>query len=345
MTHPIPSFDQQPASSSEVLLDLLTGGWVAQMITAVTDLGVADALAGGPLPIKDLAGRVGADPDALGRVLRALITKGIFAHRADGRYELTPMAELLRSDAPLSLAALAQWIGAPQEHEHWSKLTEALRTGVSPVSALRGKPYFDYLRDEPEFSRVFNQAMVNLSAYLDGPLVTSYDFSRYKTVVDVAGGHGRLLAAILASAPDARGVLFDLPDVVAGAQPLLEEMRVADRVQLALGSFFEEVPAGGDAYVLKHIIHDWCDHDALRILRNVRRAAACGAKLLLIETVIPDDHGEFRGKLTDVAMLVFNGGRERTAQEYRRLLDNAGFEMVEVLGTGTEFSIVEASAV
>jgi hypothetical protein len=345
MSYPTAPLSQQAASSPEVLLDMLMGAWITQTITAVADLGVADVLAGGPLPINDLASRVGANPDALRRALRALISKGLFTQRGDGRYELNPMAELLRSDATVSLAALAQYVGAPQEHEHWSQLTQALKTGVSPVPALRGKPYFDYLRDEPEFSRIFNRAMVGLSAYLDGPLVNSYDFSPYKTVVDVAGGHGRLLAAILTSAPETRGVLFDLPDVVAGATPLLEEMRVADRVQLALGSFFNEVPAGGDAYVLKHIIHDWSDGDALRILRNVRRAAVNGTKVLLVETVLPDDDGEFRGKFTDVAMLMFNDGRERTAGEYRRLLDDAGFEMVDVFDTGTEFSIVEARAV
>ncbi|OBI80044.1 hydroxyneurosporene methyltransferase [Mycobacterium sp. 1245805.9] len=323
---------------------LILGGWVAQTITAVADLGVADALADRPLHLDDLAGKVGADPDALRRALRALICKGIFAQGDDGRYELTPRADLLRSDAPVSMAALARLVGAPREREHWSLLTEAIRTGTSPVRALRGKPFFDYLRDEPEYSAIFNDAMTGLSAYVDGPLVAAYDFTPYRTVVDVAGGHGRLLAAILASAPKAQGVLFDLPDVVAEAAPLLQKLDVAQRVRLVEGSFFSGVPAGGDAYVLKHILHDWSDAAALEILRNVKWAAPTGAALLLVETVIPEDSSEFIGKLADIEMLLFNDGRERTAKEYRRLLDEAGFEMTQIVATETEFSLIEAFA-
>jgi O-methyltransferase domain/Dimerisation domain len=340
-----PSYDTQTASSARVMLELLLGAWVSQTITAVADLGVADALVDGPLPIEELAGRVGANPDALRRALRALISKGVFAQRADGRYELTPLADRLRSDAPVSMAALARFLGAPQGREHWSLLTEAIKTGVSCVPALRGKSYFDYLRDEPEFSRIFNEAMTSMSAYVDGPLVEAYDFAPYRTIIDVAGGHGRLLAAILASAPDAQGVLFDLPDVVAEATPLLEKLGVAQRVRIAEGSFFEEIPAGGDVYVLKHILHDWPDDAALQVLQNVRRAAVTDAALLLVETVIPEDDREFTGKFVDMEMLIFNEGRERTASEYRRLLDKAGFDMVRVLDTATEFSIVEARAI
>lgn len=326
------------------MLELLLGAWLAQTITAVAELGVADALAGGPLPIEELARRVGADPDALRRALRALIGKGVFAQRDDGRYELTPIADVLRSDAPASLAAVARWAGTSTEREHWSLLTDTIRTGASCVPALRGKSYFDYLRDQPELSRAFNEAMASLSSYVEGPLIEAYDFTPYRTVVDVAGGHGRLLAAILESAPDAHGVLFDLPDVVAEAEPLLAKLSVAQRVRLARGSFFEEIPAGGDAYVLKHIIHDWPDDAALQILRNVRRAAATGAALLLVETVIPEDDSEFLGKVVDMEMLLFNEGRERTASEYRLLLDRAGFEMVRIVDTTTDFSIVEARA-
>lgn len=334
-----------PASSpAKAMQGLILGAWVAQTITAVADLGVADALADGPLQIDELADKVGADSVALRRVLRALISKGIFAQRDDGRYELTERADLLRSDAPVSMAALARLVGAPQEREHWSLLTQTVRAGTSPVQALRGKPFFDYLRDEPEFSGIFNDAMTGLSAYVDGPLVEAYDFTPFSIIVDVAGGHGRLLAAILASAPNARGVLFDLPDVVAEAAPLLQKLGVAQRVRLVAGSFFCDVPSGADAYVLKHIVHDWSDDAALQILRNVRRAAPTGAALLLVETVIPEDNREFIGKIADIEMLLFNDGRERTAKEYRRLLDEAGFEMTQIFNTETDFSVIEARA-
>jgi hypothetical protein len=341
-TFEAPSVDEQTSSPARVMQGFLLGAWVAQTIAAVADLGVADALADGPLRLDELASTVGAHPDALRRALRALISKGIFAQSDDGRYELTPRADLLRADAPVSIAALARFVGAPQEREHWSLLTQAIRTGTSPVPALRGKSYFDYLRDEPEFSTIFNDAMTGLSAYVDGPLVEAYDFTRYRTIVDIAGGQGRLLAAILMSVPSARGILFDLPDVVAEAPALLQKLGVAQRVRLAQGSFFDEVPSGGDAYVLKHIVHDWPDDAALRILQNVRGAAATDASVLLVETVIPDHDGDFSGKVADMEMLVMNDGRERTVEEYRRLLDQAGFEMTQVIATGTDFSLVEA---
>jgi hypothetical protein len=324
--------------------ELILAAWVSQGITAVADLRVADALSAGPLPIDELAGRVGADPDALGRLLRALISQGIFARRADGRYELSPLAELLRSDAPVSMAPMARFIGARQHREHWSLLTEAIKTGTSVVPALRGKDFFDYLGDEPEFGQIFNDAMTGLSGVSIGPVVEAYDFTRFATIVDVAGGHGRLLAAILASAPDAQGVLYDLPEVIAGAPALLQDTH-AERVRLAEGSFFDSVPTGADAYILKHIIHDWDDDASVQILRNVRSAAPAGAALLLVETVIPENDSGSIAKWTDMEMLIINNGRERTADEYCRLLDAAGFEMVGVVDTASRFSIIEGRAV
>lgn len=324
--------------------DLILAAWISQGITAIADLGVADALAAGPLSIDELAGQVGAEPDTLRRLLRALIGSGIFAQRDDGRYELNPMADVLRSDAPVSWAAMARFVGSRQHREHWSLLTEAVRTGRAAVPVLRGKGFFDYMRDEPEFGQIFNDAMTSSSSMSIGPVVDAYDFTPYRTIVDVAGGHGRLLAAILASAPDARGVLYDLPKVIAGAMPLLTEMQVAERVRLAEGSFFDGVPAGGDAYVLKHIIHDWDDDPSLQILRNVRSAAAPGASLLLVEAVIPEDDSRSLGKWTDMEMLIINNGRERTADEYRRLLDRAGFQMTGVVDTTGRLDIIEAHA-
>lgn len=336
--------DGQAASPTEVMQELIFAAWVSQGITAVADLRVADALAAGPLPIEALAGKVGADPDALGRLLRALISQGIFAQRDDGRYELTPLAESLRSDAPVSMAPMARFIGARQHREHWSLLTEAIKTGASVVPGLRGKDFFGYLSDEPEFGQIFNDAMTGLSGLSIGPVVEAYDFTRFATIVDVAGGHGRLLGAILASAPDAQGVLYDLPEVIAGAPALLRETH-AERVRLAEGSFFDSVPTGADAYILKHIIHDWDDDASVRILRNVRSAAPAGAALLLVETVIPEDDSPSMAKWTDMEMLIANNGRERTAGEYRRLFEAAGFEMVGVIDTASRFSIIEGRAV
>ena len=336
--------DRQAALAAEEMQELIFGAWTAQTIATAVDLGVADALAGGPLSIDELAAGVGANSDALRRLLRVLISRGIFALGTDGRYELTPLADLLRSDAPGSVAAFARFVGARQHREHWSLLTDAIKTGTSIVSGLRGTGFFDYLGTDLEFGQIFNDAMTSASGWAIGPVVDAYDFTPYHTVVDVGGGHGRLLAAILLSAPDAQGVLYDLPEVIAGATPLLQENHVAERVRLAEGSFFDGVPAGGDAYVLKYIIHDWDDDASLKILRNVRTAAAPGATLLLLETVIPDDDSRSPGKLLDMVMLLLNDGRERTADEYRRLLDEAGFRLTRVMDTASQLNIIEARA-
>jgi hypothetical protein len=293
--HHLNRLHQRMAPPQAVMMDLLVGAWTAQAITVAVDLGVADALASGALSADELAAVVNADADALGRLLRALISRGIFRQRRDGRYELTPLADTLRSDGPASMAAMARWVGAAQHREHWSHLADAVRTGRAVIPELRGKGAFEWLADEPELAAIFNQAMTNASGLSIAPVTAAYDFSPYPTIVDVGGGHGRLLAAILAATPAARGVLFDLPQVVAGAPTVLREHHAQDRVRIVEGSFFESVPGGGDAYVLKHIIHDWPDDDAVHILRNVRAAAAGGKRVLLVELVIPKHDREFPG--------------------------------------------------
>ncbi|WAJ43632.1 methyltransferase [Mycobacterium sp. Aquia_216] len=333
------------APPQAVIIDLLMGAWTAQAITAAADLGIADALAKGPLSAEALATEINADADALGRLLRALITRGVFRQRRDGRYDLTPLAATLRLDADVSLAGEARWLGAAQHREHWSHLTDAVRTGRAVVPKLRGKSMFEYLADEPELAAIFNQAMTSVSELSIAPLIAAYDFQTYRTVVDVGGGHGRLLAAILQAAPDARGVLFDLPQVVAGAPALLRQHRVDDRVRVDEGSFFDSVPEGGDAYVLKNVIHDWPDDEAVQILRNVRKATGAGKNVLLVEFVIPDHNREFLGKWADLEMLVCASARERTAAQYDRLLQRAGLRMNRVVQTASPFSIVEATAV
>ncbi len=210
---------------------------------------------------------------------------------------------------------------------------------------LRGKPLFDYLADEPELAAIFNQAMTSVSELSIAPLIAAYDFASYRTVVDVGGGHGRLLAAILQATPNARGVLFDLPQVVAGAPALLRHHHVDDRVRVDEGSFFDSAPQGGDAYVLKHVIHDWPDDEAVQILRNVHKAAGIGKDVLLVEFVIPEHDREFLGKWADLEMLLCASARERTAAQYDRLLQKAGLRINRVVQTASPFSIVEATTV
>jgi hypothetical protein len=343
--HYLNRLHQHMAPPHAVMMDLISGAWTAQAITAAADLGVADVLAKGPLSAAELAAAVEADPDALGRLLRALASRGIFRHRRDGRYELTPLADTLRSDADVSMAAVARWLGSAQHREHWSHLADAVRTGRAVIPELRGKPAFEWLADELELAEIFNHAMTSFSELSIAPVIAAYDFSPYTTIIDVGGGHGRLLAAILAATPAARGVLFDLPQVVAGAPSVLRDQHAHDRVRIVEGSFFERVPDDGDAYVLKHVIHDWPDDDAVDILRNVRTAADAGKRILLVECVIPKHDRDFLGKWLDLEMLIGAAARERTATEYGQLLNRAGFQMTRVVETASPFSIVEGTAI
>jgi hypothetical protein len=343
--HHLLRLHQSLAPAPAVMAELIGAAWMAQSITVAADLRIADALAERPLGLDELASRVECDPDALGRLLRALIGRGIFKRLRDGRYGLTPLARTLRWDAPDSMAALASIIGSKQDREHWSHCVDAIRTGEAVIPKLRGMEGFDWFASEPNLSDVFNQAMTNFSELAVAPVTAAYDFSGYHTIVDVGGGHGRLLAGILAATPAAKGVLFDLPDVVAGARPLLRKHRVDDRVRVIGGSFFDSAPEGGDLYVLKNIIHDWPDESAGRILKSVRAAVRDGSTLLLVECVIPPHDRDFVAKWMDLGMLVGNTGRERRADEYRDLLHQAGFRMTRVVPTASMFGLVEAKAI
>jgi DNA-binding Lrp family transcriptional regulator len=344
MRHHLLRLHQSLAPAQAAMAELVVGAWLAQAITVAADLRIADALADGPLGCDELADRVGADPDALRRLLRALVSRGIFRRRSDGRYDLTPLAATLRWEAPDSVAAFARFVGSPESREHWSHCIDAVRTGRSVIPKSRGVEAFDWIESQPELSEVFNQAMTNVSEMAVGPVTAAYDFARFRTIVDIAGGHGRLLAGILAATPTATGVLFDLPHVVAGAEPLLSKHRVAERVRIVEGSFFDVVPEGGDLYLLKNIIHDWPDDKAQQILKTLRAAARTGATLLLVECVIPPHDRDSLAKWTDLEMLVVNTGRERTGDEYQNLLQQGGFHMTRIVPTASPLSIVEANA-
>jgi hypothetical protein len=344
--HHLSRLYRRTVPASVGLLEMVMDGWVAQSITAAADLGVADALAKGPLSVEDLALAVNADADALSRLMRALSSRGIFRRRRDGRYDLTPLAQPLRRDAEVSLAGWVRWAGSPQMRERWSHLTEGIRAGRCVADEMRGRHLFDYLAGEPELHEIFNEAMTSVSELSIAPLMAAYDFNPYSTIVDVGGGHGRLLAAILAATPHSRGVLFDLPQVLTGAPAELSKRKMADRVRIVEGSFFDEViPVEGDAYVIKNVLHDWPDKEASRILRNVRAAAGPGTHLLLIELVIPEHNREFAGKWLDLDMFVSAATRLRTADEYGQLLERAGFHLERVVETVSPFSVLEAKAI
>jgi SAM-dependent methyltransferase len=333
------------APGNIALLELATGAWTTAALYTAAKLGIADQLAAGPKHSNDVAARIGADPDGVHRLMRALTSRGVLAQRGDGSFALTRVGDALRSDTEGSLRDMVLFIGHPIRWADWGHLEHSVRTGETAFSELHGSPFFEYLATDPEFATVFNNAMTASSGLTDEVALGAYDFSQCKLIVDVGGGHGAVLGAILRSAPDARGILYDLPAVVADAGPTLTAAGVAERASVTGGSFMESVPGGGDAYVMKNIIHDWTDDDAVTILRNIRTAMAPDGRLVLLEMVLPERANGFIGLMLDLEMLVAAGGRERTRAEYANLLARTGFRLTRVIDTVTPLSIIEARPV
>lgn len=323
------------------LLQMMTGYWVSQAIYVAAKLGIADLLADGPKTCEELAGATGSHSQSLYRVLRALASAGIFTEATGGSFALTPMAELLQSEHPASMRSLAIMY-AEEQYRAWGDLLHSVRTGQRAFDNMFGTDYFTYLAGHPDSDRVFNQAMIGWTNQLVGGVVDVYDFSEFKTVVDVGGGYGTLLAAVLQRYPQLQGVLFEQPHVVEAARHQLESSGVVDRCTLVGGDFFAEVPSGGDAYVLAQILHDWDDERCVEILKQCRRAIRDDGKLLVVELVLPEGQEQFFGKWLDLHMLVLLGARERTAAEYNALFHAAGFDLTKVNAMPAGPSVVEA---
>jgi len=324
-----------------MLLQMMTGYWVSQALYVAAKLSVPDLLADGPRPVEELAQATQADASSLRRVLRALASVGVFTEVSSGTFALTPLAALLRTGIPDSMRALAIMY-AEEQYRAWGDILHSVKTGRTAFERQFGTSYFAYLAQHPEADRVFNEAMTGWTTQLVGSVVDAYDFSRFKTVVDVGGSYGTLLTAILRSNPAVRGILFDQPRVVAAAGPQLARAGVVERCATVGGDFFDEVPAGGDAYVLAQILHDWDDERCVAILRQCRRAMPTHGKLLVIELVLPPGEEPFFGKWLDLHMLVLLGARERTATEYDSLFRRSGFALAHVVPTAAPASIVEA---
>ena len=339
--HHVGRLYQRLAPPPITVIDMIFGAFLSQAISASAQLGIADALAAGPLTEEELARRVGAHPDSVARLMRLLISRGVFRRRRDGRFALNALADTLRTDSPISTQGIALLYGSPQHRAIWTRLADAVRTGEPNPPKVLGKDLFEYLPDDPEFAAIFNQAMTSTSSVLEAAVLAAYDFTKFGVIADIGGGHGRLLSSILAAAPDARGVLFDLPEAVAGAQPMLTAHGVAERVTVTGGSFFESVPSA-DAYVLKNVIHDWPDDQAIAILGNIKAAARPGATLLLLEMVIPDHDREFLGHYADLEMLVMAGALERSLGQWTDLLQRGGFRLQRVVQTAGPLCVIEA---
>ena len=328
------------------LLDIIAGKWASQTISAAAEMGIADLLKDGARPCADIAAKIGASEDGAYRLLRALAGMNLLTESEPRRFALTDLGNYLRSDVGGSVRGLARFFGHEADWRPWDHLADSVKTGKPAFDMLYGKTFFDHMASQPDLAATFNEAMTSLSLIETSAVVAAYDFRGIGKLVDVAGGHGLLLASILKANPEMRGVLFEMPHVLDGAQKLLAEQGVKDRCEIVGGDFFAAVPPGGNGYIMKHIIHDWDDERAIRILRKCHGAMRRGGKILLAEVVLGSGAGSQFARLLDLEMLVMTqGGRERTKEEFQKLYEAAGFKLTAVIGTPTHISIVEGVAV
>ena len=330
-------------TGEKLLKQIFDGSWMTQAIWVAAALGIADILEDGPCSVESLADKTGTHSNALYRVLRALASVGIFVQEQDGRFSLTPSAGLLRSNIPGSQRSFAIMMGA-EFHEAWGELLHSVRTGEPGWQKRFGMPAFQYMVQHPDRHSIYDSAMGGYGRAEGGAMLDAYDFSVFRTVIDVGGGSGMLLAAILKQYPDLKGILFDLPPVVDRARASISEAGLSERCRVVGGDFFSPVPAGADIYIMQHIIHDWEDTDAISILTNCREAMNSDSRILLIESVIPRRNEPCFGKWLDLMMLLV-GGRERTEDEYRQLFSAAGLTLNRVIPTMSEVSIIEGMRV
>ena len=319
-------------------LQQIAGGYcLPRSLHVVAELGIADELDETPRSAGELAAAVDAEADALGRALRLLAAHGVFEIEGE-TFRHSPASRLLRSDHPQSMRPFARMFGLPIFWETSGAMEHSLRTGLPAAGEVFEEGFFGYLAQRPEEGQVFNAAMAAKAHGAIAGILSSYDFSAFEVIGDIGGGSGHLLRAILAGpAPKAKGVLFELPHVIEEASGIASE-----RLTLQAGDFFEDPLPTCDAYLLMEVIHDWGDEESAAILRAIRHAAPAGAKLLLIETIVPDDPGPDWSKMLDIHMLTLLGGRQRTEQEYEALLAGAGFVLEREIDTRAGISILEA---
>jgi hypothetical protein len=330
------------ALPNQQLDQMITAYWSSQAIYAAAKFGIADLLKEGPKTADQLAVATSTNADALYRLLRALASLGIFAEGEARRFSMTPLAEPLQSDVPGSKRALALMAG-DEQFRSWCEIAYSIQTGKRAFDKLFGEPIFDYLGRHPEKARIFDAAMVGIHGRESAAVLDTYDFSGVGVLADIGGGNGSQITAILNKHSQLKGILFDLPHVIERARERMGPSGVCDRCKLMGGNFFESVPSGADAYLLRHIIHDWEEEKALTILRNCHQAMSAASKLLVIESIIPPGNEPFGGKFLDLVMLLIPGGQERTENEYRALFEKGGFELTRVVRTSTEVSIMEAA--
>ncbi|MCM3900403.1 MAG: acetylserotonin O-methyltransferase [Pyrinomonadaceae bacterium] len=339
---------QTQTATSEVpphvaMLQMISGFWISRAICVVAQLGIPDQLKHSPRSVADLAAATNTHSPSLYRVLRALVSVGVFAETDADHFALTPLSETLLTGVPGSIRSFAISELGGEHYDAWGNLMQSVKTGEIAFDHVFGMDVWEFFRKNPENARIFNDSMSGMTAAMNESILSRYDFSGIRKLVDVGGGHGGLITSIIQAYPEMTGVLFDAPSVIEGARSRIATAGLADRCETFSGDFFQSVPAGGDGYILKWIIHDWNDERAETILKNCRNAISRDGRLMLVDVVIPPGREPHFGKFIDLNMLVMAGGLERTEAEFRRLLEATGFRLVRVVNTDSPISIVEAA--
>jgi len=328
----------------ERMHELASGQAMSAVVFAVVRLGVVDQLVNGPKTNQQLAALVGAHEDSLYRLMRAAASLGIF-HEEQTSFSLTKFGATLRADSPKSLRPFVLMTGDDWHRQTWSRLDGAVRSGQPSFVEIHGKDFFSFLRERTEVWANFNETMTSLSTIVNEAVPDSYDFSRFRKIVDVGGGHGSLLAAILSKSPSSvRGLLFDLPEVVRGADAHMRAAGVGDRCEIVGGNFDDGLPVGGDAYIIKRFLHGFDDARSIATLEKIRNVMAPGGRVFVIEMLVRESSQYFRGKLDDLEMLTLTRwGRERTLEEFRRLFAQAGFSLSHSVSLPLDMCLIEGT--
>jgi len=327
---------------SMAMLQIIIGFWMSRAVSVIAKLGIPDLLKDGAKTADEIAATTNMNAPSLYRILRALVSVGVLRREDGGRFGLTPLSETLVTGAPGSLRWFVVSELGQEHYPAWGNLMHSVKTGEIAFDSLYGMNIWQYFEKNPADAAVFNDSMSGTSAAVNEAITSLYDFSNFKTLVDVGGGHGGLITGILKKHPQLKGILFDAPEVIEGARGKIDAAGIGDRCETVRGNFFESVPPGGDAYIMKWIIHDWDDDRSIQILKNCREHMSADSKLILVDCVVPENDAPDFSKFFDLNMLVMTGGKERTESEFRDLLQAAGFRLLRVIPTDLPPSIIEA---
>jgi len=338
--------DPQNVAAKEIpppiqMLQIMSGFWISRCVYILAKLGIADLIKDQSKTVEELATATGSHGPSLFRVLRAVAAIGIISQDDQNRFGATPLSDTLRSGVRGSLRAFAMTELGEEHYPAWGELLHSVRTGGIAFEKAFGQPVWEFFANHPDNAKIFNDAMSGMTAQATEALHAAYDFGGIKKIMDVGGGHGGLITSILQKSSHMRGILFDSPKVIEGAKASVEASDVADRCELVGGDFFQAVPSGADAIILKWIIHDWNDEQSVAILKNCHRVLPDQGKLILVEAVVPATNEPHFSKFIDLNMLVMTGGRERTEAEFRKLYEDSGFRLTRVVPTESPFSVIE----